>query len=247
LYFFSLPKSYFSIQKTSVLQRVNEVPKIFFVPKSCLKWVYFSIVYFSISRRKKLLARKKFFHVPFVNPLQPRPEYIRDSMLEIQHIDRRSYFNWIKLFSSSDHIFSIGVQFAIDWWQFQVIWSNINEVMAILKYYIIVLFFLSQKAIFQYRQFRSILPLTVRVSLNLHGWIVLSFLISTRGRLLKLRHFLRIYDCFSAADLSWFSSGFPTFFDIICSQVLLYYFEIYLKKTVIQTKSTPGTMQIKPC
>jgi len=83
------------IQKTSVLQRVNEVPKIFFLPKSCLKWVYFSIVYFSISRRKMLLARKKFFHVPFVNPLQPRPEYIRDSMWEIQHIDRRSYFSLI--------------------------------------------------------------------------------------------------------------------------------------------------------
>ena len=86
------------IQKTSVLQRVNEVPKIFFLPKSCLKWVYFSIVYFSISRRKMLLARKKFFHVTFVNPLQPRPEYIRDSMWEIQHIDRRSYFSWINFF-----------------------------------------------------------------------------------------------------------------------------------------------------
>jgi len=136
------------IQKTSVLQRFNEVPKIFFFPKSCLKWVYFSIVYFSISRRKMLLARKKFFHVPFVNPLQPRPEYIRDSMWEIQHIDRRSYFSWINFFSSSDHIFSIGVQFAIDWWQFQVIWSNIDEVMAILKYYIIVLFFSPKKLFF---------------------------------------------------------------------------------------------------
>ena len=129
------------IQKTAGLQRVNEVPKIFFLPKSYLKWVYFSIVYFSISRRKTLLAGKKFFDVPFVNTLEPRPENIRDSMWEIQHRDRRSYFSLINFSSSSDHIFSIGVQFAIDWWQFQVIWSNIDEVMAILKYYIIVLFF----------------------------------------------------------------------------------------------------------
>ena len=60
--------------------------------------------------------------------------------------------------------------------------------------------------------------------------------------MLKLRHFLRIYDYFSAADWSWFSSGFPIFFDIICSQMLLYYFEIYPKKRVIQTKGKPGTM-----
>jgi len=98
----------------------------------------------------------------------------------------------------------------------------------------------------QHRQFRWILPLIARIFKFtwLNSVIFSDF---NEGRLLKLRHFLRIYDYFSAADWSWFSSGFPSFFDIICSQVLLYYFEIYLKKKVIQTKETPGTMQIKTC
>ena len=53
---------------------------------------------------------------------------------KMPHIDTRSYFTFPNLFLSPDPIFDIYIKFRIDWWQCQVISTNIQEVMAILRY-----------------------------------------------------------------------------------------------------------------